>query len=78
VVGFSALQVAGTVQSSDFMLVLGTLLESILKIGDKFAKVNCLLPVYPHLLICINKIHPITQVAWTALHAVYKVSDGSM
>ncbi|KAJ7807425.1 hypothetical protein B0H14DRAFT_3152471 [Mycena olivaceomarginata] len=51
--GFAALQVAGTVQSSDFMLVLGTLLESILKIGDEFAK-----------------------VAWTALHSVYKVSDG--
>ncbi|KAJ7814008.1 hypothetical protein B0H14DRAFT_2458294, partial [Mycena olivaceomarginata] len=37
------------------MPVLGTLLESILKIGDEFAK-----------------IHPFAQVAWTALHAVYK------
>ncbi|KAJ7844754.1 hypothetical protein B0H14DRAFT_991057 [Mycena olivaceomarginata] len=54
-VGFSAIQVAGAVQSSDFMSVLGTLLESVLKIGDEFVK-----------------IHPITQVAWTALHAIYK------
>jgi hypothetical protein len=78
VAGFTALQVAGTVQSSNFMSALGTLLESVLKIGDEFAKVNCLLLMYPHLLICINKIHPVTQVAWTALHAVYKVADGSM
>ncbi|KAJ7807420.1 hypothetical protein B0H14DRAFT_3483233 [Mycena olivaceomarginata] len=38
-VGFSALQVTGAVQSSDFMSVLGTLLESVLKIGDEFVKV---------------------------------------
>ncbi|KAJ7844761.1 hypothetical protein B0H14DRAFT_2776188, partial [Mycena olivaceomarginata] len=37
------------------MPALGSLLESIFKIGDEFAK-----------------IHPVTQVAWTALHAVYK------
>ncbi|KAJ7844732.1 hypothetical protein B0H14DRAFT_2776040 [Mycena olivaceomarginata] len=37
------------------MSALGSLLESILKIGDEFAK-----------------IHPVTQVAWTALHAIYK------
>ncbi|KAJ7804787.1 hypothetical protein B0H14DRAFT_3883286 [Mycena olivaceomarginata] len=53
--GFTALQVDGAVQSSDLMPVLGTLLESILKIGDEFAK-----------------IHPFTQVAWMALHSVYK------
>jgi hypothetical protein len=64
--GLAALKVAGVVQSSDFMLVLGTLMESVLKIGDEFAKVSCLLSVYLHLLIVSNKIHPFSQVAWTA------------
>jgi hypothetical protein len=57
--GFTALQVAGTVQSSDFMSVLGTLLESVLKIGDEFAKVSCLLSVHLHLLICIKQDPPL-------------------
>jgi hypothetical protein len=56
--GFAALQVAGTVQSSDFMSALGTLLESVLKIGDEFAKVSCLSPVFSHLLICIKQDPP--------------------
>jgi hypothetical protein len=58
-VGFNALQVAGMVQSSDLMPVLGTLLESILKIGDEFAKVSCLPSVHLHLLICIKQDPPL-------------------
>ncbi|KAJ7844728.1 hypothetical protein B0H14DRAFT_2775972 [Mycena olivaceomarginata] len=54
------------------MSALGTLLGSVLGVGGGFAKLNYLLPVYPHLLICNDKIHPVTQVAWMALHAVYK------
>jgi hypothetical protein len=46
--GFAALEVAGTAQNSDFVSVLGTLMETILKIGDEFAKVRCR-PVPPAL-----------------------------
>ncbi|KAJ7292506.1 hypothetical protein C8J57DRAFT_617 [Mycena rebaudengoi] len=39
--GFAALEVAGTVQNSGFVSALGSLIESIVKIGDEFAKVRC-------------------------------------
>jgi hypothetical protein len=56
--GFTALKVVGAVQSSDFMSALGSLLESVLKIGDEFAKVSCLPPVFLYLLICIKQDPP--------------------
>ncbi|KAJ7292492.1 hypothetical protein C8J57DRAFT_1456967 [Mycena rebaudengoi] len=38
--GFAELEVAGAVQNSDFVSVLGTLIKSIVKIGDEFAKIH--------------------------------------
>jgi hypothetical protein len=58
--GLTTLEVVDAVQSSDLMPVLGTLLESILKIGDEFAKVSCLPSMHLHdLLICIEQDPPL-------------------
>jgi hypothetical protein len=78
--GFTALEIVGAVQNSNFVSVLGTLMESILKIGDEFTKVRyrlVSLVLTHHKLICIGprtKIHPYANVAWIALTSVYKVS----
>jgi hypothetical protein len=56
--GFAKLEVAGTVQNSDFVSVLGTLIKSIVKIGDEFTKVRCrLVPLVltSIKLICIEQ-----------------------
>jgi hypothetical protein len=59
--GFAALKIADAVQNGDFVSVLGTLMESIIKIGDEFAKVRCRPVLLVPTLKCIGQDPSVCQ-----------------